>query len=94
MIRAFKDARTEAVFKGESPKGFPANLLAVARRKLLMADAAVRLSDLRVPPNNRLEALTRDRKGQHSIRINDQFRVCFVWTSEGPTDVEIVDYHD
>jgi len=65
----------------------------VARRKLKMVDAAVILSDLRMPPGNQLEALTGDRKGQHSIRINDQWRVCFVWTPEGPTDVEIVDYH-
>jgi proteic killer suppression protein len=64
-----------------------------SRRKLKMVDAAVILSDLRMPPGNQLEALTGDRKGQHSIRINDQWRVCFVWTPEGPTDVEIVDYH-
>ena len=62
-------------------------------RKLAMLNAAATLNDLRVPPNNRLKALEKDRAGQHSIRINDQFRVCFVWTDSGPTDVEIVDYH-
>jgi toxin HigB-1 len=68
-------------------------LVNVARRKLRYLNAADDLSDLRSPPGNRLEALAGDRKGQHSIRINDQFRVCFVWTAEGPADVEIVDYH-
>jgi proteic killer suppression protein len=69
------------------------NIEAVARRKLGQLDAAYLLQDLASPPGNRLEALGRDRKGQHSIRINDQWRVCFVWTPQGPTDVEIVDYH-
>jgi proteic killer suppression protein len=81
------------VFAGESPKGFPSRILKVARRKLKMVDAAVVLTDLRVPPGNQLEALTGDRRRQHSIRINDQWRICFVWTTEGPTDVEVVDYH-
>lgn len=93
MIKAFRDKRTEAVFEGESPKGFPADLVKVARRKLRYLHAAVSLNDLRSPPGNRLEALTGDRKGQHSIRVNDQFRICFVWTTDGPTDVEITDYH-
>ena len=93
MIRNFWDKTTEAVFNGKSPKGFPADLVKVARRKLRYLDAADDLGDLRSPPGNRLEALAGDRKGQHSIRINDQFRVCFVWTAEGPADVEIVDYH-
>lgn len=93
MIKAFRDKRTEAVFDGESPKGFPADLVKVARRKLRYLHAAVSLNDLRSPPGNRLEALTGDRKGQHSIRVNDQFRICFVWTTDGPTDVEITDYH-
>ena len=93
MIRSFRDKTTEAVFNGESPKGFPADLVKVARRKLRYLNAADGLGDLRSPPGNRLEALAGDRKGQHSIRINDQFRVCFVWTAQGPADVEIVDYH-
>lgn len=69
------------------------NIEAVARRKLGQLDAAFLLQDLASPPGNRLEALDRDRKGQHSIRVNDQWRICFVWTPHGPTDVEIVDYH-
>jgi proteic killer suppression protein len=93
MIRSFKDRRTEAVFRGESPKGFPSDLVKVARRKLGYLDAANDLADLRLPPGNRLEALAGDRRGQHSIRINDQFRVCFVWTARGPADVELIDYH-
>ena len=93
MIKTFRDKTTEAVFDGESPKGFPADLVKVARRKLRYLHAASELSDLRAPPGNRLEALAGDRKGQHSIRINDQFRVCFVWTAQGAAEVEIVDYH-
>ena len=69
------------------------NIAAVARRKLLQLDAAPRIEDLRVPPGNRLEALAGDRKGQHSIRVNDQWRVCFVWKADGAYAVEIVDYH-
>lgn len=93
MIKTFRDRTTEAVFNGESPKGFPADLVKVARRKLRYLHAADLLVDLRAPPGNRLEALAGDRKGQHSVRINDQFRVCFIWTAQGPTEVEIVDYH-
>jgi toxin HigB-1 len=93
VIRTFRDKTTEAVFNGENPKGFPSDLVKVARRKLRYLHAADDLGDLRSPPGNRLEALAGDRKGQHSIRINDQFRVCFIWTTDGPTDVEIVDYH-
>lgn len=93
MIKRFKDRITEAVFAGQSPKGFPADLVKVARRKLGYLDAAIDLNDLRSPPGNKLESLRKDRQGQHSIRINDQFRICFVWTKQGPTDVEIVDYH-
>ena len=93
MIRTFADKRTQLVAAGESPKGFPSSILKAARRKLKMVDAAVVLTDLRVPPGNQLEALAGDRRGQHSIRINDQWRICFVWTQEGPTDVEVVDYH-
>ena len=83
VIRSFRD-KTEAVFGGERPKGFPADLVEAARRKLRYLHAAGRLRDLRSPPGNHLEALTGDRKGRHSIRINDQFRVCFIWTEAGP----------
>jgi toxin HigB-1 len=93
MIKSFKNALTEAVANGEIRKGFPADLIKVARRKLAYLDAASTLDDLRAPPANRLEALKGDRKGQHSIRVNDRYRICFVWTSEGPKDVEFVDYH-
>ena len=93
MIRSFRDKTTEAVFNGQNPKGFPADLVKVARRKLRYLNAACALGDLRSPPGNRLETLTGNRKGQHSIRVNDRFRVCFVWTPEGPAAVEIVDYH-
>ena len=93
MIKSFKDKTTEAVFQGKSPKGFQAQMLSVARRKLLIVHAAVDLNDLRVPPGNHLEALKGDRKGQHSIRINKQFRVCFKWTPSGAEDVEVADYH-
>jgi toxin HigB-1 len=93
VIRSFRDKTTEVVFNGESPKGFPPDLVNVARRKLRYLNAAGNLGDLMSPPGNRLEPLAGDRQGQHSIRINDQFRVCFVWTAEGPAEVEIVDYH-
>ncbi len=94
-IRSFKCTETESLFNRIRVKRF-ANIEAVARRKLMQLDAAATLDFLRVPPGNRLEALAADRKGQHSIRINDQFRVCFVcfvWTPQGPQYVEIVDYH-
>lgn len=93
MIKSFKNALTEAVFNDETRKGFPADLIKVARRKLGYLNAAATLDDLRVPPANRLEALKGDRRGQHSIRVNDQFRICFIWTPEGPKDFEFVDYH-
>ncbi|MFZ5738537.1 MAG: type II toxin-antitoxin system RelE/ParE family toxin [Pseudomonadota bacterium] len=93
MILSFKDGLTEAAFEGQARKGFPADLLKVARRKLQMIAAARTLDDLRLPPGNRLEALTADRKGQHAIRVNDQFRICFVWTEQGARDVEFTDYH-
>jgi proteic killer suppression protein len=93
VIRSCRDKTTGAVFNGEGPKGFPADLVKVARRKLRYLNAAGDLGDLRSPPGNRLEALAGDRNEQYSIRINDQFRVCFVWTPEGPAEVEIVDYH-
>jgi proteic killer suppression protein len=91
-IRSFKCATTEALFEGEGPKRFR-NIESVAQRKLQMLDDAVELRDLKSPPGNRLEALIGNRAGQHSIRINDQWRVCFVWTKAGPENVEIADYH-
>ena len=93
MIRGFKDETAKAVFDGENPKGFPSDILKAARRKLRYLNAATQLEDLRAPPGNGLEALKGNRAGQHSIRINDQFRVCFKWTPEGPAEVEITDYH-
>jgi proteic killer suppression protein len=93
MIKSFRNALTEAAFEGEARKGFPPDLLKAARRKLQMIAAARILDDLRLPPGNRLEALTGDRKGQHSIRVNDQFRICFIWTTEGANEVEFTDYH-
>jgi proteic killer suppression protein len=92
VIRSFKCATTQALFEGKAAARF-VNFRAVAERKLQMLHRAVIVDDLRVPPGNRLEALTGDRKGQHSIRINDQWRVCFVWTEGDATNVEIVDYH-
>ena len=91
-IRSFRCADTQALYEGASPKRFR-NIESVAQRKLQMLDDAVELKDLRSPPGNRLEALSCNRAGQHSIRINDQWRVCFVWTDSGPANVEIVDYH-
>ena len=92
MIVSFRDSDTEALAGGKRVKRLVA-IESVARRKLRQLEIAGRLDDLRVPPGNRLEALKGDRKGQHSIRINDQYRICFVWTAAGPEDVEIVDYH-
>jgi proteic killer suppression protein len=92
-IKSFADKTTEAAFRGRPMKGFPSDLRRVAQRKLTMVNAARTIEDLRVPPNNRLEKLTKDRAGQHSIRINDQFRVCFRWQGGDAHDVEIVDYH-
>lgn len=93
MIRSFANKLTARIAEKESPKGFPPDLVASAFRKLRYLDAAGRLDDLKVPPGNRLEALKGDRRGQHSIRINDQWRICFVWKDGGAEDVEIVDYH-
>ena len=93
MIRSYRDRRTEAVARGRAGKGFPADLVRPAVRKLTMIEYAAQLSDLRSPPGNRLEALKGDRLGQYSIRINDQFRICFRWSDDGAEDVEITDYH-
>ena len=92
MIVSFRDADTEALASGRRVSRF-VNIEAVARRKLRQLEIAGRLEDLRVPPGNRLEALKRERLGHHSIRVNDQFRLCFRWTDAGPADVEIVDDH-
>jgi toxin HigB-1 len=94
MIISFKDARARAIFDGEQPgKGFPPDLIRPARRKLMMLHAATTLDDLRSPPNNRLKKLEGSRAGQHAIRINDQFRICFVWNGTDAAEVEITDYH-
>ena len=93
MIQSTKGKLIEQVLAGKPGKGFPADLFRVAVRKVAMLQAAHALDDLRVPPANRLEALRGDREGQHSVRINGQWRVCFVWTDAGPAEVEIVDYH-
>ena len=94
MIKSFADTETQEFWQtGKSQHIPPSNLRRVALRKLLMIDNAARLEDLWVSPGNHLEALKGDRKGQHSIRINDQFRVCFVWKQGDAYDVEIIDYH-
>jgi proteic killer suppression protein len=92
MIISFKDADTQKLASGRRVKRF-ANIETVARRKLRQLEIAGHLEDLRIPPGNRLEALKGDRTGQHSIRINEQFRLCFCWTAAGAEAVEIVDYH-
>ena len=93
MIRSFRDAQTRKVFERERAPKLPPELQRRAHRKLLLLDAARRVEELRVPPGNRLERLTGNRAGQYSIRINDQYRLCFQWTPTGPAQVEIVDYH-
>lgn len=93
MIRSFRDRETEKVWDGGRSRRLPGDIQNVALRKLAAVDAAERLDDLRRPPGNQLEALKDDRKGQHSIRINQQWRVCFRWTDGGCEDVEICDYH-
>ena len=92
MIQSFKDKDTQAVFLGQSPKKYQA-IQKQVERKLTMLDEAVSLDDLKVPPGNKLEFLQGDREGTCSIRVNQQFRICFKWTPKGPEDVEIVDYH-
>ncbi len=97
VIREFEDKGTEDIFNGRDSKAArrscPIELWRVAARKLEQLDSAVTIADLRVPPGNRPEALAGKRIGQHSIRINDRYRICFVWTADGPVRVEIVDYH-
>ncbi len=93
MIQCFACRETARVFAGERSRKLAGDMQETARRKLIMMDAAARLEDLRIPPGNRLEALRGNRAGQYSIRINQQWRVCFRWTEKGPADVEIADYH-
>ena len=93
MIKSFADKRTAALFAGHAVRGLPHQIQRRARAKLQALDAAKRLDDLRVPPGNRLEALSGARSGQHSIRINDQWRICFVWRDGEVWNAEIVDYH-
>jgi len=97
VIQSFKTAGTEDIFNGENTKAArkicPTSLWKVAARKLDQVDSVTALSELKIPPNNKLEALSGNRKGQHGIRINDQYRIGFVWTESGPDQVEIVDYH-
>jgi proteic killer suppression protein len=93
MIKTFRDRETESIFNRIFSRKLPQNIQHLARRKLIILDAATELNILRVPPGNRLEALKGDRKGQHSIRINDQWRICFKWKDGDAYDVEIADYH-
>jgi proteic killer suppression protein len=97
MIQSFHDLGTEDIFNGKNSSAArrlcPNNIWGIAARKLDQLDSVGTLSDLRIPPGNRLEALSGNRQGQHSIRINDQYRVCFRWTEFGPAEVEITDYH-
>ena len=93
MIKSLRDKETEKILNRQFSGKFSQNIQHVARKKLITLDAATVLNDLRVPPGNRLEALKGDRKGQHSIRINDQWRICFKWKASDAYDVEITDYH-
>ena len=97
MIIAFKETGTEDIFNGKNTKAArktcSESVWKIARRKLDQLDSVTTINELRVPPGNRLEALSGNRKGQHSIRLNDQYRICFVWTPKGPDKAEIVDYH-
>ncbi len=93
MIRSFRDKDTQHVFERERPRRLPPDIVRTAHRKLRQLHVSVDLADLRVPPGNRLESLTGDREGQHSIRINDQWRICFVWRDGDAYEVEVVDYH-
>ena len=93
MIQSFRDTDAERLFARQRAKRIPSDLQRVALRKLRMLDAAETINDLRVPPGNRLDRLKGDRAGRHSIRINDQWRICFTWRGTHAHDVEIVDYH-
>ena len=93
MIKSFKCCETEKVFRREHSRKLPPDIQRQAQKKLYLLDAAVSLDDLRIPPGNRLEALAGDRKGQHSIRINEQWRICFRWRDNDAHNVEIADYH-
>lgn len=93
MIRSFADPETELIWTGVRSRKLPSDIQSIALRKLRLLSQARVLNDLRVPPGNRLEALRADRSGQHSIRINDQWRICFIWQEGGADNVEIVDYH-
>ncbi len=93
MIQSFADERTRRVWDRQHVRQFGTDLQRAAQRKLRILNAADTINDLRIPPGNRLEKLAGDRNGQHSIRINDQYRICFVWTPTGPNEVEITDYH-
>ncbi|MEE9313355.1 MAG: type II toxin-antitoxin system RelE/ParE family toxin [Rhizobiaceae bacterium] len=93
MIGSFKGKQIKAVAIGKSPKGFPPNLVRRSGAMLTALNAAVVLEDLRFPPGNHLEKLSGNRNGQHSVRINQQWRICFIWTDSGPINVEFVDYH-
>ena len=97
MIQAFRNKGTEDIFNGinskEALKTCSQSLWKVTERKLDQLDSVIKLDELRIPPNNKLEALKKDRKGQYSIRINDQYRICFIWSESGPDKVEITDYH-
>jgi proteic killer suppression protein len=95
MIKSYRGKFAEPIHSERKiPKGFPADVVKVARRKLVMLNAALKLDDLKRPPGNMLEALKGNLKGKHSIRVNDKWRIVFKWTEEGPEDVEIDDYHD
>ena len=97
MIRSFADQGTEDIFDGKNTASArrccPKSIWKVSYRKLDQLDSSTKIIDLRIPPGNRLEELSGDREGQHSIRINDQYRICFIWTDTGPEKVEIIDYH-
>jgi len=93
MIKSFRDKQTEKIFGRQISTKLPNDIQRIARKKLVMLDAAAQLNDLRTPPGNRLEALKRNRKGQHSLRINDQWRICFHWRDGDAYHVEITDYH-